>query len=100
MGNLTVNSVHSLGLEDVQGVSPEINEHSPQKLILRALVYDVNDQCHTIYALPDGGNLAQYIIRDDIFEGLMGTPANKTNVDPTNEQVYTAARGGRVQVLG
>ena len=99
MGNPQKNSVHSLGLEDVQGVSPDIND-GPQKLFLQTLVYDNNDQCHTIYTLPDGGNRAQCIIRDDVFEGLFGAPANKSNVVPAKEQVYTAARGGRVQVLG
>ena len=61
MGNPPKNSVHSFGLEDVQGVSPDIND-SPQKLFLKTLVYDNNDQCRTIYTLPDGGNRALCII--------------------------------------
>ena len=61
MGNPQKNSVHSLGLEDVQGVSPDIND-GPQNFFLKTLVYDNNDQCHTIYTLPDGGNRAQCII--------------------------------------
>ena len=100
MGNPRNKSVHSLGLEDVQGVSPDQDINGPQKLFLKAMVYDNNGHCHNIFVLPDSGNRAQCIIRDDVFEGIFGARATKANMTPNNDQIFTATRGGRVQVLG
>ena len=95
-------TVHTIEPECVHGISPEINNITcgSQKLFLHATIYDHNNYIRNIWVLPDGGNRARCIIRDDIFYSIFGSKADKTELIPTKDRIYTADRGGRVQVIG
>lgn len=63
---------------------------------MKANVFDFNGKEYYIYILPDGGNRAKCILRDDIFFKLYP----KGELEPVEDTVTTAVRGGTIQLLG
>ena len=83
-------------LNDVQGISP-INTINPtNELFLKSIIYDDRNHMHTLYVLPDGGNRAKCIIREDVFFKIFPN----CQLEPVKDAISTAVRGGAIQIVG
>lgn len=86
-------------LFDVQGISPIINTINALQnndLFLKATLYSDDNTKHTLYVLPDGGNRAKCIMRDDVFFSMFPN----RELEPSHDEVTTAVRGGGIKILG